>query len=292
MIEAIFREHRIPVERDAPLAPLTTLRVGGPARWLATPVTVPQLVAAVHGAQMEGIPVRILGGGANVVVSDAGFDGLVVRMRGLRGRRFTADGVEVEAGYGFPLLARETVGRGLAGIERLVGIPGSIGGILTMNAGGRHGEIKDAVEWVEVLDDDGSVRRLVRSEIRFDYRSTSLQGSVVLGCRLRLTPEDPAVLAARRREIQEAKEAAQPLHARTAGCMFRNPPGGSAGRLIEQAGLKGARRGDARISEVHANFIVNGGNARAEDVWYLSETARERVQASFGVTLEYEVIRW
>jgi UDP-N-acetylmuramate dehydrogenase len=280
------------IQRDVPLARLTTLRVGGPARRLATPRTLSELVRAVHDAQMQGMPWRVLGGGANLVVSDDGFDGLVVRMRGLRGRAFTSDGVEVQAGCAFPELVRETVERGLGGIEKLVGIPGSMGGVLAMNAGGRHGEIKDVVDWVEALQEDGSVRRLARAEIRFDYRSTSLQDQVVVNCRLRLTPEDPAVLAERRRAIQEAKEAAQPLHARTAGCMFRNPPGASAGALIERAGLKGTRCGAARISEVHANFIVNEGGARAADVLTLGERAREEVHRAFGVLLEYEVIRW
>jgi UDP-N-acetylmuramate dehydrogenase len=292
VIETYLAQRGVPARAGASLAPMTTFGLGGTARVVALPERIEQVVDAIHGAQMEGLPVRILGGGSNLVVSDAPFDGVVVRMRRLRARRFFADGVEAEAGVSFPLLVKETVERGLGGIETLCGIPGTMGGILAMNAGGRHGEIKDVVEWVDVLESDGSVRRLGRGEIVFGYRFSSLREKVVLGCRLRLAPGDPSVLARRRREIQEAKEASQPLHERTAGCMFRNPAGGSAGRLIEEAGLKNARRGGARISPVHANFIVNEGNATAHDVLSLAEAARDEVRGRFGVTLEYEVVVW
>lgn len=280
------------MKHDVPLAPFTTFGVGGPARVLAQPQSVEDLVAAIAYARTEGLPYRMLGGGSNLLIPDEGFDGVVVRTRGLRRRTFFGDGVEVEGGASFPLLVKETVDRGLRGIEALCGIPGTVAGALAMNAGGRHGEIKDVVEWVDALDDEGAVRRLRRDEIEFRYRETSLKGRVILSCRLRLEPGDPAALSARRREVQSAKEATQPLSSRTAGCMFRNPPGGSAGRMIEACGLKGTRAGGARISELHANFIVNDGGATARDIESLAELARARVLDRFGVRLVDEVIRW
>lgn len=276
---------------DVPLAPYTTFGVGGPARVLAQPQRVEDLVAAIGYARDEGLPFRVLGGGSNLLIPDEGFDGVVVRTRGLRRRTFFENGVEVEGGASFSLLVKESVDRGLRGIEALCGIPGTVAGALAMNAGGRHGEIEDVVEWVDVLD-DGAVRRLARREIEFRYRDSSLKGRVILSCRLRLEPGDPVTLAARRREVQSAKEATQPLTARTAGCMFRNPPGGSAGRMIDECGLKGARAGGARISPMHANFIVNDGGATAREIESLAELARSRVFDRFGVRLEDEVIRW
>ena len=280
------------MKRNVPLAPYTTFGVGGPARVLALPQSVEDAIAAIAYARDEGLPFRILGGGSNVLIPDEGFDGVVVRTRGLRRRTFFADGVEAEGGASFPLLVKETVDRGLRGIEALCGIPGTVAGALAMNAGGRHGEIQDAVEWVDVLDEEGAVRRLKRDEIEFRYRESSLKGRVILSCRLRLEPGDPAALAARRRDVQSAKEATQPLTARTAGCMFRNPPGGSAGRMIDECGLKGARAGGASISSLHANFIVNDGGATAREIESLASLARARVFDRFGITLEDEVVRW
>lgn len=291
-IETYIKERNIPARHAAPLAGMTTLHVGGPARVLAMPRTVEQLVDAVHGARMEGLPLRLLGGGSNLLIPDEGINGVVLRTRGLRRRRFFDNGVEAEGGVGFPLLVRESVDRGLAGIEALCGIPGTVAGALAMNAGGRHGEVERAVEWVDVLEPDGTLRRLSRSDVTFGYRTSSLKGSIVLGCRFRLSPGDPDAIERRYREVLNAKQATQPLGERTAGCMFRNPQGGSAGRLIDQAGLKNARVGEARISQIHANFIVNEGRATAKDIRLLAEHVREHVRDRFGVKLEFEVVRW
>jgi UDP-N-acetylmuramate dehydrogenase len=282
------------VTENVPLSRLTSIRVGGPARFLYEPRTENELAGLVAALESEKVLSRIIGGGTNILASDGGFDGAVIRMAG-EFARIEFDGTRAVAGAAGQLsrLVRECAERGLAGAEGLVGIPGSIGGALVMNAGGRWGEIGQIVESVRILGRDGSAKELPASAITFEYRHSSLRGQVVLSAAFRLCESDPKTVKAAGEGFLAEKRAAQDLGAASAGCVFKNPPGDvSAGALIDRAGLKGAKLGGAQISQVHANFIVNAGGATAKDVLGLAELAKSRVREAFGVDLEYEVELW
>ncbi|MBI2900746.1 MAG: UDP-N-acetylmuramate dehydrogenase [Planctomycetes bacterium] len=269
------------LRRNVPLGPLTTMKVGGPAAFFAEPRTLDELAAATS----LGVPIRVLGAGADLLVNDGGVPDLVVRLTRMHARR----GLYVEAGANLPNLVKETVAEGLGGLECLAGVPATVGGAVAMNAGGRHGEIGDAVRFVDVLE-DGRIRRLSHDEVGFRYRGTALADRIVVGVEFDLRP-DPAARA-RYEEILAAKKATQPLGCSNSGCMFRNPPGLSAGRLIDEAGLKGAGVGGARVSRKHANFFVNDGIATASDVFRLIDLVRDQVRRRTGIELELEVVVW
>ena len=291
--DAFLRERDIPFRTGHPLASGTTFRIGGPARWLVEPATPDQAAGALGAARECDIPVRLLGGGSNLLVRDAGVDGAVLRLNRLAGVEWGTDGsATVEGGASLPRLVKEATRRGLSGLEGLTGVPGSVAGALVMNAGGRHGEIGPSVRWVDVLDADGTPRRLTREEAGFRYRDSDLRGRIVLGARLELAPVDPAGLAARYDDILRDKKETQPLGRPNAGCVFKNPSGAKAGRLIDECGLKGAREGAARVSRKHANFIVNEGRARADDVLCLIDRIRAEVSARSGLFLELEILVW
>ncbi|MBI5367964.1 MAG: UDP-N-acetylmuramate dehydrogenase [Planctomycetes bacterium] len=277
--------------RDELLARHTTFRIGGPARCFLQPATVEELAEMLAACRAAGLVPRFLGGGANLLVRDEGVD-VAVSLR--RFRRFAVAGERVDAGAGltFMALIQRTRDLGLAGLEKLVGIPGSVGGVLFMNAGGKHGEVGDAVASITVADTDGHVRVLRREEAGFAYRRSGLAGLIVLEGRFQLTPGDPAALRATSRAVHEEKERTQPLSTPSAGCTFKNPPGDKAGRLIEAAGLKGRRVGGASVSLRHANFVVNDAGASAADVLDLIEIVRAVVKDRFGVELELEVQVW
>lgn len=278
----LLAQEGVPVRREEPLAPYTTLKVGGPAEYFVEPRDPEELARVLAAARECDVPVRVLGSGANLLVRDAGVRGAVVRLTHLNRRR----GWTVEAGYGLPRLVKESVGAGLAGLECLAGVPAAVGGAVRMNAGGRHGEIAGAVRAVDVVTFEGAARRLRRDEVGFRYRGTALEGAVVVAVEFELRHDPEA--ARRYHEILAAKKASQPLGVPSAGCMFKNPPGGHAGRLIDECGLKGARAGRAHISRKHANFIVNDGGATADDVLRLVDLVRRRVP----VPLELEVLVW
>lgn len=280
-------------DRDVPLADLTWYRLGGRARFLAHPAGSEQLGEILRRAVEHGVPVKILGGGANVLVRDDGFDGLVVRLDDDSFRKVEFDGQEVRAAGGadFMKLVKDCSRRGLAGMEHLAGIPGTVGGAIRMNAGGRDGDISQCVETVEVIDASGR-RLLNREQVGFSYRHTDLQECVVTSATFQLRQEDAKQVYARFMEYWRTKKDAQPLAEHSAGCVFTNPPGDSAGRLIDRAGLKGARCGGARVSERHANFIVADEGATAADVVKLIERIRDTVRAEFGTELELEIDIW
>jgi UDP-N-acetylmuramate dehydrogenase len=286
-----------PVSRDVPLADLTWFGLGGPARFMASPASPDELAGLWCGALDAGMPFKVLGGGANVLISDDGFDGLVVR---LDHAAFTAvdyaaaaAGI-VTAGGGADLmkLSRECSRRGLAGLEAMAGIPGSAGGAVRMNAGGRFGSFSDAVRSADLVSPDGVVRRVSADELGFGYRQSELGGAIVVAVELALRPDDPARTYRRFREIWDYKRDSQPMADRSAGCIFKNPPGASAGALIDAAGLKGVRRGGACVSTRHANFIVAEPNARAADVIALIDQVREAVARRTGIELETEIDIW
>ena len=279
----------------APLAALTTMGVGGPARWLAKPATPDDALRVRRIAQQEGVETAVLGGGSNILVSDSGVDALVVQLDSDEFRRIDSDGADrvwmVGAGARLSRVVRAAADAGLSGLEPLAGIPGTVGAALSMNAGGKNGEIGSRVAWVDALI-DGERRRLTQEDAGFVYRGSKLASAWVIGCGLKLTASDPSAVASLTREILDAKRASQPLAAQSAGCVFKNPPNDGAGRLIDAAGMKGARCGGARISDQHANFILNDGTATATDVMTLIGCARRSVFEQFRIKLELEVLPW
>jgi UDP-N-acetylmuramate dehydrogenase len=280
--EAFLREERVPARFQEPLAPYTTLKVGGPAEYFVEPRGPEELARTLRAARECDVPVRLLGSGANLIVRDEGVPGAVVRLSRFVSRR----GLHVEAGYTLARLVKETVCEGLAGLEALAGVPAAVGGAVRMNAGGRHGEIAAAVRYVDVMTPEGEIRRLPRDEVGFRYRSTALGDRIVIAAGFDLRP-DPEV-----RERYDAilgdKKRSQPLGSHNAGCMFKNPPGDHAGRIIDRWGLKGERVGRAHVSRKHANFIINEGGATAGEVLRLVDAIRSRVP----VPLELEVLVW
>ncbi|NOX44341.1 MAG: UDP-N-acetylmuramate dehydrogenase [Caldiserica bacterium] len=264
-----------------PLSRHTTFRIGGPAWCLFVPADRAAFVEAVSRARAEGIPWLALGGGSNVLFPDEGFPGLVIATRGLRA--LEADGTHLFAEAGVPLPALAS-----RGFPALAGIPGTVGGALVMNAGTSAGSISRYVRAVEVLGHDGIPRRLPATECGFSYRSSRLKRLhlPVLGAEF-VAPGDETISA---EEILRKRRSTQPLGLPSAGCVFRNPPDAPpAGWLIDRAGFKGARHGDALVSPVHANFICNLGRARATDVLALIERIRDGVRRLFGVILEPEI---
>jgi len=286
-----FADH---IERDAALAPMTWFKLGGCARYLFRPRDVAELAALVARARGEDVPVRVLGAGANVLISDDGVDGVVVRLDqpafcGVRRR-----GHEVDVGAGVNLMpfSRDCSERGWSGMQCLAGIPATIGGAVRMNAGGRFGDISAVVQGVDVLDPDGGVERWGHDRIEFGYRRSNLGGRIALSATLALREDDPGRV---RREYEECfayKRKSQPMADRSAGCIFKNPEGRSAGALIDQAGLKGTMVGGARVSERHANFIVTERGATASDVMHLIDVIRDRVLRVFQTLLEPEIEFW
>lgn len=288
MFERYLRERGVPFAAGEPLARHTTFGIGGPAEWFVRPRTPDEAADVLRRAHEDGVPIRVLGGGANVLAPDEGVRGVVLNLASLDSVRFGRDTVEAGAGANFPRLCAEACRRGHGGLEGLAGIPGTLGGAIAMNAGGRYGEIGPLVEWVDLATPAG-IRRVRPS---FRYRGSDINGGLVLAARLRTRPDDPTRLATRFREVLDEKHRTQPMNKRCAGCMFRNPDGVPAGRLIEECGLKGAREGAAVVSPLHANFIVNEGGARAADVRRLAERVRDTVRRLRGVELDFEVVLW
>jgi UDP-N-acetylmuramate dehydrogenase len=282
---------------DEPLSRHTSFRIGGPADAWVDVESVAELsdLFALAGAGSPGSPVFILGSGTNVLVSDRGVRGIVVHLgRGFRFVEWTVMGeqatVRAGAAVSFKRLVYDAVERGFAGLEFGEGIPGSLGGGLTMNAGAFGGEIGRVVERLEGVHLDGRIEELPRARLAFEYRRLELPpGWVITGVRLRLDRGDAAEMEARVAAAREKRKKGQPLGFPNAGSIFKNPPGAFAGSLLEEAGVKGLERGGARVSERHANFIVNQGSATAEDVRSLMEEMRERVDARSGIRLQAEV---
>jgi UDP-N-acetylmuramate dehydrogenase len=282
------------VENNVPLAPLTWFGVGGPAKHVVSPRGEAQLADLLRRAEAMGLPLTVLGGGANVLVRDDGVNGVVVRLDQDAFTRIDISGESLTSGGGVDLLTlcQRCVREGLAGLECLAGIPGTVGGAIRMNAGGRFGEIGNCIEWVRVMRPDGTIETRKRDQCGFGYRHSRLGSAVVMAVRFRLHREPRDEVAVRYREYWAYKKRSQPMSACSAGCVFKNPPGDSAGRLIDRAGLKGTRRGRARVSEQHANFIVAESGATASDVLQLVEHIRDVVWKKSGIKLELEIEIW
>lgn len=275
-----------------PLARFSTFRIGGPADAFLDVQNRRSLESLVRFCREEHRPLTILGFGSNVLIADDGVRGVVARLKGefetvefLPERR-----VRAGAGARIPQLVLQCAERGLEGAEPLVGIPGTVGGAFVMNAGTREVWIGALTEEVEVLDPaDGSMRSIPAARCGFEYRVSALEGLVVLGGRLALKAGDKSVIMGRVQEFQRRRQKTQPIHTFNVGSTFKNPPGRHVAQLIEEAGLKGAVSGGARISPMHANFIENFQNARAVDVLALVSLARQAVKKKFDVDLELEM---
>ena len=277
------------VEENVPLAGLTWYGIGGPARRLARPRSADELADLLRN---NDLPVYALGLGANLLVADAGVDGLVVKLDAPAFRDVEIDRTTVTVGGGATMqkLVQQMARRGLGGLECLAGVPGTIGGGVRMNAGGRHGDLGSRVRSVTTMTADGTV--VVREDVDFGYRTCDVDEPFILAATLELEPDNPAAVTLRTREIMAAKVASQPFGAKSAGCMFKNPPGDSAGRLIDLAGGKGLRVGGAEVSPRHANFVVAHAGCRADDIEALVTEVRRRVREEHGVDLQTEVERW
>jgi UDP-N-acetylmuramate dehydrogenase len=290
------------LQHDVPLGPLTTLKVGGPADWYADVEQAGELAELLAIAADARVPVTLFGGGSNVVVADAGVRGLVVRLRLTGVSQPAPDLVRGEAGLTINGLVRWTIGRGLAGLEAWAGTPGTVGGAIHGNAHWGGQNIGDLVARVRLVSPRGVVIDVPAADMEFAYDTSRIQRTheVAVWAEFRVVPGDSDALRARARESLAYRKRTQPLAQPSAGCIFQNPdpardplPAGvpaSAGALIDRAGLKGRREGAARISETHANFIVNTGGATAREVRALIDAARVAVREQFGVVLRDEVV--
>jgi len=295
-LEQIAAKLGVRAERGRRFAELTSLRVGGAIDWVISPETELQAAAIVFVLDRVGIGWRPLGSGSNVLADDDDHHYVVLSLSEMKGEvRIEGDLVSVSAGYSLPRLCIDVSRHGLSGIEGLGGIPGTVGGALWMNAGAYGHEIGTVTETVRVAR-EGRVVEIPGSNIQWNYRHTSFQeGELLLGATLRLTPDDPQQIKARMDDAKSRRLATQPHGSRSAGCFFKNPPSSAVGtgKMIDDLGMKGERRGSAVVSPVHANFIVTEGeNARAEDALALAEEIRERVKREQGIDLEYEVELW
>lgn len=281
------------VTADEPLAHHTTWRIGGPADVFVYPKSKDELQKAMHILYQEGIPWRAIGRGSNLLVRDAGIRGAVIKLGdGLD--HVTIDGVQVTAGggYSFVGLAGKTAKAGLTGLEFGVGIPGTVGGAVYMNAGAHGSDVSRTLVSAEVMLETGEWEIMTAEDLKFRYRTSVLQEDkpgIVTEATFRLTPGNAEEIMANVRAYKQRRSRTQPIQYPCAGSVFRNPPGDYAGNLIESAGLKGYRIGDAEVSELHANFIINRGEATAEDVLALISHIQQVVKDKFGVELQTEV---
>ncbi|MBR0661268.1 UDP-N-acetylmuramate dehydrogenase [Neoroseomonas oryzicola] len=280
------------VQRDAPLGPATWFRVGGPAEILVRPADVDDLLLLLRDLP-DDVPLTVIGAASNMIVRDGGVAGVVVRLaRGFGDIAIEADGIVAGAAALDVTVAETAAASALGSLEFLVGIPGTIGGAVAMNAGAYGAEIKDVLDWAEVATPSGLLR-LTAADLNFAYRRAALPArAVVTRARLRATPGDAAAVTARLNDIRAAREATQPVRARTGGSTFKNPPGAKkAWELIDAAGCRGLMHGAAQVSEKHCNFLLNTGGATAADIEALGEEVRARVRAASGIELEWEIKR-
>jgi UDP-N-acetylmuramate dehydrogenase len=285
------------IRLNEPLARYTTARIGGPANVLVEAASAQDLQSLVVAARQWELPFTILGGGANVLVSDRGLRGLVIINRAKHIEFHEGARVRCESGTVLPTLARECVARGLAGLEWAVGVPGTVGGAVVGNAGAHGRDIAADLLSATILNEANEVAEWPQEELEFAYRSSRIKREaravhstqyVVLAATFQLTQSDPIALAKKADEFNDYRRRTQPPGA-SLGSMFKNPAGEAAGRLIDQCGLKGMRMGDAEISTVHANFFVNHGQAKASDVKALIDLAQQRVKEKFSIELELEI---
>jgi UDP-N-acetylmuramate dehydrogenase len=280
------------VRFDEPMSRHTSFRIGGPADALVLPVSAEELRRTIVLARQESIPLTITGNGTNLLVRDGGIRGIVVKLADSFDRIVVEGiGLTTQAGALLGAVSRRAADHDLSGLEFAVGIPGTIGGAIIMNAGAYGGEMKEVVTRCTVLEEDGTLRVMLPEDLKFGYRKSALQGThtLVVEVTMELRPGDPAEIRARMAEFTHQRESKQPLSFPSAGSVFKRPPGHYVGPMVEELGLKGYRIGDAQVSEKHAGFIVNCGSATAHDVLLLIRHVQDSVHARYGVSLETEV---
>ncbi|NQT02082.1 MAG: UDP-N-acetylmuramate dehydrogenase, partial [Planctomycetes bacterium] len=278
------------VETDYPLAKRTWYGLGGAADYFIRPKTIEQLKEVIRLCSENNIRIYVMGFGSNLLISDEGLRGAVIKLGAEQFAQIEFDGVEVTAWAGAELskLVLTCVKKGLSGVEALTGIPGSVGGAVKMNAGGNFGDFGAAIETVSLMDSKGNIFKKSKPELVFDYRRTNITANFILNAQLKLNESDSEQIMRTVKEIWIYKKNNQPLNTRNSGCIFKNPRGGSAGALIDRAGLKGLRVGGAVVSEKHANFIIAEKDCKSRDVKRLIEDIKLRVKEQFDVELELE----
>lgn len=303
-MSSLFRDLDVDVTPDAPLGVLTWYGVGGRADLLVRPRSVEALAALVKRCTRSNTPLRVLGSGANLLVADEGVDGIVVQLSApaFKEVSFNKSGaphaMRAMAGADLAKTLMETTRLGLEGLSQMAGIPASVGGAIRMNAGGAFGSIGDAVHSVTCITRNGDVVTYPASELRFEYRKTNIPDPIILAAAFDLAPADPVALRDRVKEIFAYKKSTQPLADHSAGCAFRNPIDPeteqrvSAGKLIDESGLKGHRIGGAFVSTQHGNFIVADPGSAANDVLRLIDDVRAKVYERRGIQLEPEIAIW
>ena len=289
---AACRASALPLEEGYPLRACTTLRLGGPAQYCHEATGAESLARLLALAREHGVPVTVIGRGSNLLVGDKGYRGMVICLGPAFGEiKVREDRIYAMAGATLSAVANAAKEHGLQGMEFASGIPGSVGGALVMNAGAYGGEMKDVLETADILEMDGSLCRVAAEELELGYRSSNIAslGRTVLGAEFRLTPGDPEEIFAKMQELNARRKEKQPLEYPSAGSAFKRPEGHFAGKLIEDAGLKGFRVGGAEVSAKHAGFVVNVQNATAADVRELLSRVQETVFQKSGVMLEPEI---
>jgi UDP-N-acetylmuramate dehydrogenase len=282
------------VERDYSLANETWYGLGGSVDYFIRPINIKQVKKIVQRCNENNIPMYVLGFGSNLLVSDEGLRGAVIKFDGEQFSQVEFNGDEVTAWAGAELskVVMDSVRKGLSGIEALTGIPGSIGGAVRMNAGGNFGDFGSAVEKVQLMDIEGNVFEKCKPELVFDYRRTNITAKFILNAQIKLTPSDSDQIMKTVKEIWIYKKNTQPLNTKNSGCIFKNPRGVSAGALIDRTGLKGLRIGGAVVSEKHANFINAEKGCTSSDVINLIDTIKQKVKEQFDIELELEIEIW
>jgi UDP-N-acetylmuramate dehydrogenase len=282
------------VQTNYPLAKHTWFGIGGAADYFIRPDSVEQLKDIINRCNENNMPIYVLGFGSNLLINDEGVKGAVIKLDSDEFKQTQLDGELLLAWAGADLgtLVRDCVRKGLSGLEALTGIPGSMGGAVRMNAGGSFGDIGTVVETVTLLDNFGNIFKKSKPELTFDYRQSNITAKFILNAQLKLTTTDPEQALKTIKEVWIYKKNTQPLEAKNAGCVFKNPRGVSAGALIDRAALKGLQVGGATVSEKHANFIVANKDCTCRDIVQLIEAVKERVKEEFEVDLELELEIW
>lgn len=291
LFEQIKENTSAKVVVNEPLKKHTTYGIGGPAEFMVFPKSKNDLIQTIRYAKKINQPISILGSGSNILISDEGLKGIVISLKGsLKKVIVKKKTMYAECGAMLGKIVKESVKNDLIGLENLNGVPGTLGGALIMNAGAWGGEISENLIRVELLDKNGKLKSLKKNEINFSYRKSSFnKNDILLSAEFLLKRADKAIINKNFVEAQTGRKSTQPLNKRSAGSLFKNPKGKSAGKLLDDAGLKGLSIGEAKISEKHANFFINEGNASSEDMLLLIKKAHKVVKDKFQINLELEV---
>jgi len=291
LFETIKKNTLAEVAINEPLSKHTTYGIGGPAEIMVFPENKTDLIQIIRTARKMNQPVSILGSGSNILISDNGIKGVVISLKNtLKLIEIENQKLYAECGSMLGRIVKQAVKHNLIGLENLNGVPGTLGGALVMNAGAWGGEISENLVQVELIDEDGKLRYLQKNEINFSYRQSSFnKKDILLSAEFLLKKADKEIINKNFVEAQTGRKSTQPLNKRSAGSLFKNPKGHSAGKLIDEAGLKGFSIGQAKISDKHANFFINEGNASSKDMLQLIKKAHQTVKEKFNINLELEV---